>query len=246
MAEPAAALAEEPHWQLLGTALWGVALLAAFFLVQTAVTALVILGAKPEMSEAEFAHALAAAGRDGAILSRATVASAVVCSLLLFGMVKLKRGATLARYLALRPVALPVLARWLGLMLLLLAASDTLTWLMGRPIVPPFVMQAYATADPPWLAWFAFVVAAPVFEELFFRGFLFQGLARLGGAGAVALTALVWSLLHLQYDWYGILTVFAIGLVLGAARLVTGSLLTAIALHSLSSLAATVEALVLR
>ena len=44
----------------------------------------------------------------------------------------------------------------------------------------------------------------PVFEELFFRGFLLEGFRRtfLGTTGAVVLTSLLWAVIHTQYDLY--------------------------------------------
>jgi membrane protease YdiL (CAAX protease family) len=55
------------------------------------------------------------------------------------------------------------------------------------------------------------------------------------------LSALSWASIHLQYDWYGIATIFAAGLFLGCVRLKSGSILVTIWLHSLMNLIATVE-----
>ena len=89
----------------------------------------------------------------------------------------------------------------------------------------------------------AIVVAAPVFEELAFRGFLLEGLRRgpLGDAGAVIVTSFAWAAVHLQYDVYEIGTIVVFGLILGAARLAGGSLWVPITMHVLVNLVASVE-----
>ena len=58
-------------------------------------------------------------------------------------------------------------------------------------------------------------------------------------------TALVWAAIHWHYDFYGIATVFAIGLLLGWARLRTGSLTLTIALHAAFNLVAMLELVLL-
>jgi uncharacterized protein len=98
-----------------------------------------------------------------------------------------------------------------------------------------FVINSYQTAVWPPLFWIAVVVFAPVFEECFFRGFLFVGLRQsvLGPIGTVIITALVFASLHaLQYNIYGVVTVFALGIIFGFVRLKSGSLLSTILLHS--------------
>ena len=76
-----------------------------------------------------------------------------------------------------------------------------------------------------------------------FRGFLFKGLlySKAGPVGAVVLSSLIWSALHMQYDLYGMATIFAGGLLLGLARLKSNSIYVPIVMHALWSLIATIE-----
>ncbi|MFH1723245.1 MAG: type II CAAX endopeptidase family protein [Elusimicrobiota bacterium] len=181
---------------------------------------------------------------DGTLLAAALCVSAPI-GIALSALCGWSRGGwSAAGYLALVRIELPTLLRWLGCAVLFAAASDGLTLLLGRPVVPEFVAKAYATAAVAPLLWFAFVVAAPAFEEVFFRGFLFRGLeaSRLGGRGAVAGTALAFGVMHLQYDLYGMATAVAIGVLLGVARLRTGSTLASFAMHAFMNLIATLEA----
>src|SRR5262249_47723659 len=85
-----------------------------------------------------------------------------------------------------------------------------------------------------WL-WFERVVAAPVGEELLFRGFMLRGFAHgpRDALASIVLISLVWSLLHVQYDWLVIAEIFVIGLLFGLVRWRTGSTTLAILLHML-------------
>jgi membrane protease YdiL (CAAX protease family) len=133
--------------------------------------------------------------------------------------------------------------KWLLYLAIFLVASDILTLILSRPIVPPFMGDAYRTATFVPVLYVAIVVVAPIFEEIFFRGFLFEGVrhSRLGPGGAIGMTSLVWAIIHLQYDTYGVSTVFALGLLFGFARLKSGSVYVSIVMHALASLVAMIE-----
>jgi hypothetical protein len=55
------------------------------------------------------------------------------------------------------------------------------------------------------------------------------------------LSSLVWTSLHLQYDWFFLGEVFSIGLVLGYIRYRSQSIWLTILLHGLNNLAAVVQ-----
>jgi membrane protease YdiL (CAAX protease family) len=78
------------------------------------------------------------------------------------------------------------------------------------------------------------VVIAPFMEELFFRGFLYPVLRRLGPGLAVVLTALAFAGVHgAQYGWAwaAVLLMFIVGLVLTMARALTGSVAPGFLIH---------------
>ena len=232
-----------PHWGPWATIAWGLAVGAAFFALQIGtVVALARLPARGA-GEEEVARFFETASTDGTLFSIATFVTTVVCCPLIAGIVKLKKGSQLADYLALQPVDRRTALRWLGALAVLLLLSDLLTLALGKPIVPDVMKTLYETAQPLWLFWAALVVAAPIFEEVFFRGFLFKGLQAswLGTVGTVVVTAAIWAVIHLQYDAYGIATVFVMGLVLGAARSSSGSLLLPIGMHSAANFVASIE-----
>jgi hypothetical protein len=92
--------------------------------------------------------------------------------------------------------------------------------------------------------WLAFVVVAPVGEEITFRGFLFRGWAasRLGVSGTILLSALTFTALHAHYDWFETLQVFLIGTLFGWLRWRSGSTTLTILLHLVANLLATLLA----
>jgi membrane protease YdiL (CAAX protease family) len=93
-----------------------------------------------------------------------------------------------------------------------------------------------------WL-WLETVVAAPIGEELLFRGFMFRGFvhAPRDAIPGIVLISLIWSLLHVQYDWLFIAEVFVLGLLFGLVRWRTGSTTLTILLHMLFNLEHSIE-----
>jgi membrane protease YdiL (CAAX protease family) len=143
----------------------------------------------------------------------------------------------LREYLGLRWPTIGQTLLWTAALFLVGTGYEALSRWLDRPAVPDFMLQIVRTAVYPSLLWLAVVVAAPIFEEILFRGYLFEGLrrSRLGAVGAVLLSSLLFALPHLQYDLFDISSVLALGLVFGLARWRSGSTYLPIALHILSN-----------
>jgi membrane protease YdiL (CAAX protease family) len=112
------------------------------------------------------------------------------------------------------------------------------SWLLGRDIVTTFQTDITATAlAAGWLPLLilAVVVATPIGEETLFRGFLFRGWIKSSHDTwpVIGATALLFALMHVQYDWFVIAQVFAFGLLLGWMRWATGSSILTMLLHGL-------------
>jgi len=145
-----------------------------------------------------------------------------------------------------------IMPRWRDAALAVMALAgaivlgDVLTLALGHDIVPSFQLDIHRSAKADGtlaLLWLALIVVAPIGEELLFRGFLFRGLVhepRDGLPGILAI-ALIWALLHIQYDWVGTGMVFAVGVLFGFVRLYTGSTLLVIFLHMLLNLESLAE-----
>lgn len=219
-------------WATIG---FGLLIAVAFMLVQLIVAFSYLVARFGRAPNADASTMAATVATDGLLLALATLATAVVCTGLVVVFARARHAGSARQYLKLTPVSRGTLLRWLGAIILLAVAWDLMTSSLGRPVIPPFLRATYTTAGIPVLYWIALVVAAPVFEELFFRGFLLTGLrhSRLGASGAVLLTAALWAILHLQYDHYQVAGIFLFGLMLGAARVRTASTLTPLLMHAL-------------
>jgi len=163
----------------------------------------------------------------------------------LFAWLRRKRY-SLKEYLGLGLPSVSALAFWLGIQLVMCVLTDTVTYLLGRDIVPPYMVEEYRKAFffPAFpLLLFIIVLAYPLLEEFLFRGFLLEGFRHsfMGPVFAVLVTAGLWAFTHQQYDWYGILTILVGGIVLGIARLKTGCIWICFAMHATENLAATIE-----
>jgi len=181
-------------------------------------------------------------GNSGLFLAVSTLANAAVCCALIISLVRLRGGLPVADYLGLKPVRVRDALMWLGILALFIVTSEGIGYWMQRPVVPEFMVMAYETAGVPVLLWLALIVAAPVFEEVLFRGFLQSGLqlSQMQGGLALLLPAFIWAGIHLQYDFYDMSWVFLFGILLGLARWHTDSLLAPLAMHMLVNLLATV------
>jgi uncharacterized protein len=234
------------HWGPIATILWS-ALLAIIYVVAQGLTTGVYLGiTRGNISSAELRSILPELEHDGLLLSFSAFVAVVVCCPLILVIAKLKRNSNLKDSLGLvLPSKLQAL-RWFLIIAAFCALSDAVSLLLGRPIVPEFLVKAYASMQKPWILWLAVLLGAPLFEELFFRGFLITGLAvsLLRWYGAVIISSAAWTLIHVQYDIFGLAFIFVLGLILGATRVQTGSTLLTMCLHSLVNLGATIETLI--
>jgi membrane protease YdiL (CAAX protease family) len=195
----------------------------------------------PELDLKVYADSLSS---NGLCLALMEIVSGLICIPLTLFFTKLRKNISIKDYIGFREPLKKEWIKWLLILGAFLFLSDAVTLSLHRPIVPPFVVEAYKTASFLPALLFAIIIVAPIFEEIFFRGFLFQGIrySRLGPIGAIGITSLIWAVIHVQYDIYGIVTLFIFGLLLGVARIKTDSIHLLMVMHSLSSLIATIEA----
>ena len=198
---------------------------------------------KPQIDIMKFAQSLES---NGLFLSLLICVSAPLVIGLTVLFAKIRKNITIKEYLSLNSPGFRQFVKWTLMLLLFIVCSDALTSALKRPIVSDFMVNAYQTVHFTPLLWLGFIVAAPLYEEFFFRGFLFKGIenSRAGPIGAVIITSLAWSALHIQYDFLIIVSIFAGGLLLGWARIKTNSIYIPIAMHVLQNLLATVVVII--
>jgi membrane protease YdiL (CAAX protease family) len=228
-------------WKFWGTVLWGMFIFGAMFLGQIVPVVLIVLWKVGSLDLGAAAHMVS----DGKILSLSVLFGlpAVVAAVWL--PIRLSRT-PIVDYLALRLPSWQNLLIGIAAMAAVVMGWDAVSRATGHEVTAGFmgeVLQS-ATADGAlWLAVLAFAVAAPMSEEFFARGFLYRGWSEsfLRVPGAIVLSSLVWTSLHLQYDWFFLGEVFSIGLVLGYVRYRSQSIWLTVLLHGLNNLAAVVQ-----
>jgi membrane protease YdiL (CAAX protease family) len=228
-------------WKFWGTALWGLFIFAAMFVGQIGVVAWLILRRGGPID-------IAAVG-GGLTISLSVIMGLPAVLAALWIAIRISRT-RFSDYLALRWPSWTDLAIGVVALIVLVMGWDLLSRAAGREIAPGFMGEVLnsARADGSlWLLVIAFVVAAPLSEEFFARGFLYRGWSEsfLGPVGAIILSSLVWTVLHLQYDWFFFGEVFSIGLLLGYLRYRFNSTWLTVIVHGLNNLAAVVQTILL-
>lgn len=129
------------------------------------------------------------------------------------------------------PQALLWIAVWLAWMIV----AELLIGVLGLPAPDPW--QVYPPAIFA-LRILAIGVLGPVAEELVFRGILYYRLSqtRMRHVGAIALPALFWALIHVQYEAGYIVLIFLDGIMFGLARYRTRSVFTPMVMHIIGNL----------
>jgi membrane protease YdiL (CAAX protease family) len=228
-------------WKFWGTALWGLFIFAAMFVGQLAVVAWFVLRREGPIDIAAAIHVVGG----GLTISLSVIMGlpAVLAALWLATRISRTR---FTDYLALRWTSWRIVLIGVVALFVLVMGWDLVSRATGRAVEPGFmgdVLKSARADGALWLLVLAFCVAAPVSEELFARGFLYRGWSEsfLRVPGAILLSSLVWTGLHLQYDWFFLCEVFSIGLLLGYLRYRFNSTWLTIVLHGLNNLAATLQ-----
>lgn len=230
-------------WGAWATVGWGLFIMITFFVLQGVVYAGFAAVEAMQHAGLSIDAMVKSIGMNGFVIAVTTCITTPLCIGLIVLFVRLRRGPSVKRYLGLDAVAPRTILTWLGILTLFALASDFLTRLLGRPLVPEFMVNVYETASFAPLLWVAFIAAAPLFEEVFFRGFLFEGFrhSRIGSIGAVLVTSLGWTVLHLQYGAYELGIIFVLGILFGVARVKTRSIHPPVLMHALFNLFAMIQ-----
>ena len=151
----------------------------------------------------------------------------------------IKKIPTVKQYLAIGQFRLGVAIGMLGILLLFVIASESLTYYLDANPTE-FLQYIYDSAHPRWLLIFAMVVVAPIYEEFMFRGLIWTALREQvsGNAGvwfASIFSSVLFAIIHLQYGIYEISTIMILAMIFCLARIKSGSLLLPIILHMINN-----------
>lgn len=176
----------------------------------------------------------------GLLISLSIIISAVVCLCLIYLFIRARRGAPFGEYIGLRRISVKAVIVALAVIVGFIILSALINYALDITAETDVMTEAYMTSVWPALFWIAAVVFAPVFEEVFFRGFLFEGFrnSRMGVIGAILLTSFFWSVSHLQYNLFQIAAIFVLGILLGIARYRTGTIWAPLIMHVFNNILA--------
>jgi membrane protease YdiL (CAAX protease family) len=236
-------------WKFWGTTFWGVVVFLGMLVGQFAVVFWFLLRQDGPINWGTFGDAVTTIVSNGLTMSLSVVTGLPTVLAVLWIAIRIKR-AGFADYLALRSFSWANLGIGVVALFVLVMGWDALSRMTGREVEPGFMGDVMKTAradNSLWLLVIAFCVAAPITEELFARGFLYRGWSEsfLRVPGAIILSSLVWTGLHLQYNWYFLGEVFSIGVLLGYVRHRSNSTWLTIILHGLNNLGAVVQTILL-
>ena len=230
-------------WGGLGTIIWSI-VIAGLYLIVNGLTVIILaalnnVGSSPE----EIMKIAAGLAENGYALSLASISSAIVTLLLILGIIKLRKKSNISNYLGLKLTDFKTTGIWLIAVVVLVLVADVVISMLGYPVVPDFMFNIYDTRGSIFVLVLGIVIAAPIIEEVFFRGFLIKGLSAtfIGEYGAILISSLMWAAVHVQYDVYHLVIIFLLGIFLGVARVKSGSLFLVILLHSTVNLLSLIE-----
>jgi uncharacterized protein len=231
-------------WKFWGTLLWGLFISAAMLLGQIAVFAYFVLR---QQGPIDITAAIVQVASNGFAISLSVILELPAILAALWVAIRLSRT-PFVDYLALRGFSWTNVLIGVVAFVALLLGWEGLSLLIGHDSSPGFMGEILKTASAGgalWLLVIAFAVVAPLSEELLVRGFLYRGWSEtaLRPAGAILLSSLVWTAMHVQYDldWFPFCEVFSIGLLLGYLRYRSNSIWLTVMLHGLNNLAAVVQ-----
>ena len=226
------ARAKRVYWGGWATAGFGFLIAFVFLVAQT----IVVLGAAI-YAGVSFSDpvAIEALGYDADVLALATIASAVgVLALiaLLIGM----RSVSMNTYLGFRRPRWREIGCAIVITPLLGLGMDAVARMIHHG-PPEFMVELAKSTTSPLLVAVGVALAAPIAEEVFFRGFLYRSwrVSRLGRFGACVMTSALWAAIHLQYGAFEITGIFVLGVVFTLMYEWSDSLWIPVGMHVLNN-----------
>jgi membrane protease YdiL (CAAX protease family) len=156
-----------------------------------------------------------------------------------------RTGWPLKDYLAfVMPSKLHIAVAIIGTVGIALSENSLVSLLGGHNADRGTLLAAYSEAQRAGLLplyWLNTVGLAPLTEEIVFRGFLLPSWSRaLGWPAGIVGTSILFAMMHIQYDWQGIIAVGLLGIFCAWLRLRSCSLVPPIVAHVAANLLATI------
>ena len=224
----------------MGVALFAMVLMV-FFLIQSGVFIHGVLDRSPELKAEGFSFGLLQDPRmeqrmndlvyNGDLVAQEALWGGAVCTLLILLCVYYWKRQHTTLFLGLKAPHWEHLLIWSGAFIVLGLVIELLAFLSPSFTTDFMERVIGSTTQLIWL-YIGVGIMAPVFEEFLLRGLLFGSIRHMADEHAtVAMTAGVFTLMHMQYDWTVMLLILPMGIVLGYSRSRSGSIWVPIFLH---------------
>jgi uncharacterized protein len=226
----------------MGIALF-IFILMVFFLVQAIVFFLGVVEYTPAypaftfdlLQETHFQERMQELAFNGDLVAREALWSGFVGLVLIMAGVGWWKRRNAAIFLGLVRVNIRSYLRWIGIFLVLGLFIELITRYVPG-FQSDFMEKILASSTNRWLLLLGVGIMAPVFEEFMLRGLLLGSMRHLYEEHiAVAITAGVFTLMHLQYNVQIMLLILPMGVLLGYARTRSGSIWVPIVIHVLNN-----------
>jgi len=232
-----------PHPIGLGLTLFYSAMVLVFYvLIQNAVLKH-FLNQRPESTESKEAYKalIELLAADATVLSTGIIFGAASAILFLVLLIRFRK-VDVKEHLKLRPFTYRDLLNWMLVLIAFSVIFRVIAWLISHE-TPDFMLKIWLSRDSTLLLLLAILIAAPVFEECLFRGFLFTGIqnSHLGTGAAIVISSAFWTLIHTQYGSFELINLFILGIVLALSRIASASLYVPIILHASNNFFAVLE-----
>lgn len=229
----------------MGVALFGMVIMV-FFLIQSGVFISGVLRHSPDLMAEGFSFSLLSDPRmkermsdlafNGDLMAQMAIWGGAICILLIILSVRLWKRSQTNAFLGLRIPHWKQVLLWLGVFIALGLMTELLAHLSPAFRTDFMTKVISSTTDLFWLVLGVGIIAS-LFEELLLRGLLFGSIRHMFDEHtAVALTAGVFAVMHMQYDPAVMLLILPMGIVLGYARARSGSIWVPVLLHTLNNL----------
>lgn len=155
------------------------------------------------------------------------------------------------QFFAIKTFSIRQLAHGLLLLVIIFLISEFLTQLLGKNHLS--FLDGIINQDNQFLLTIAIVIISPIYEEVMFRGMMYGAIAHITTHHGTTLNTLshyqwaglfissiLFTYVHLQYDWFGMVIIFCLALLFGYVRIKYG-LLLAIILHIINNAIAMID-----
>jgi membrane protease YdiL (CAAX protease family) len=182
---------------------------------------------------------------DGKVILYTTMINAFISILFLYLVILIREGQSFIDYIGIKTLKLINIFYLFLALIIYIFTFSYLSILLTDTNSTKFIDAIYKSNVPWYLITFNIVIVAPIYEEFLFRGFLFNGIlhSKFGPIGAVLFSSIAWAIIHVQYDWFGIISILFLGLILGFTKLKTNSIIYCIIGHMFINLMASLEVL---